>query len=356
VRELADHLRALIGRDGPISVARYMAEVLGHPEFGYYRRADPLGAAGDFITAPEVSQVFGELLGAWCAVVWQQMGRPDPVRLAEIGPGRGTLMADALRLLRKTAPGVRDAATLHLVETSPALRDKQIEALAGEDAHWHAALADVPPGPLLLIANEFFDALPVQQFEHTADGWRERLVDRDGEDFRFVLSGTITSPPIALDDAGNVFEICTEARELAGAIGARVARDGGAAIVIDYGHRTSGAGDTLQAVRGHRYHGVLDEPGSADLTAHVDFEALGHAARDAGALVYGPVPQGLFLERLGLRERTEVLCQSASDAQAADVRAASRRLIAASEMGSLFQALAIASPKQPPPPGFDDHP
>ena len=211
------------------------------------------------------------------------------------------------------------------------------------------------PSPLLLIANEFFDALPVQQFVRTADGWHERLVDRDGDGFRFVLSGAVVPPAIAPIDASNMFEVCPEGRVLSGAIGARIARDGGAAVVIDYGH-AAGGGDTLQAVRSHRYHSVLDEPGSADLTAHVDFDALGRAARDAGARVYGPIPQGLFLERLGVRERTEALCRDASDAQAADVRAASRRLIAASEMGSLFQALAIASPEQPPPPGFDDLP
>ena len=275
---------------GPITIAEYMAEALGHPEHGYYRRRDPLGAAGDFTTAPEIGQAFGELLGLWCADCWEQMGRPRPVRLVELGPGRGTLMADALRAAT-VMPGFRQAIDLHLVETSPTLRARQRQALGDAAPAWHDRFETVPAGPMLLIANEFFDALPVHQFQATAAGWRERLValEAGGDGFRPALASA-PSPAAALiapnlDPAGlppgSVVEVAPAGIALAGAIGARLTADGGATVIIDYGHAASAAGDTLQAVRGHRRHPVLAEPGAADLTAHVDFAALATPRREA---------------------------------------------------------------------------
>lgn len=351
---LADHLRALIAREGPITVERFMAETLGHPEYGYYRKGDPLGAAGDFITSPEITQVFGELIGAWCAVVWQQMGRPDPVRLVELGPGRGTLMADALRAIARTAGEFHAALRLHLVETSPALRAKQEAALGPANATWHEDLRAVPLGPMLLVANEFFDALPIQQFVRQADGWHQRLVDTNGGGFCFALSPEAVTQPVDLEKNGAIVEACPAGLAMARQIGRRLKAQGGAALIVDYGYAPSAAGDTLQAVRGHTFHDVLDAPGTADLTAHVDFAALARAAGRAGVKNFGPVPQGAFLSRLGLHQRIDTLAGAADPTQAAELRAAGRRLIDAKEMGTLFKVLALSGPDQPPPPGFHD--
>ena len=362
---LADHLRRRIAADGPLTVAEFMAEALGHPRHGYYTRRDPLGAAGDFITAPEISQMFGELIGLWCAVVWQDMGAPDPVVVVELGPGRGTLMADVLRAARP-APGFLDAARLHLVETSPVLRARQQAALAaaklGAAPAWHDTLDGVPEEPMLLIANEFFDALPVRQFQRTDEGWRERRVDA-GEDggFRFVLAPPAPLDPLAMKRLaaapesgvdGGVIEVCPDGLALAGAIGGRVARLGGAALILDYGPAESGAGETLQAVKDHAYHPVLEAPGEADLTAHVDFAGLAAAAMEAGAGAHGPVPQGTFLESLGIGARAEALLIGATAGQASDIHSAHRRLVDEGEMGTLFKALAVAHPEMAPPPGF----
>ena len=358
---LADHLRRRIAADGPLTVAEFMAEALGHPRHGYYRRRDPLGAAGDFITAPEISQMFGELIGLWCAVVWQDMGAPDPVVVVELGPGRGTLMADVLRAAR-TAPGFLGAARPHLVETSPLLTARQKEALAapglGSAPAWHDSLDGVPEGPMLLIANEFFDALPVRQFQRTDEGWRERQVDaQEDGGFRFVLAPPAPLDPLAmkrLADApdGGVVEVCPAGLALAGVIGGRVARHGAAALIVDYGPAESAAAETLQAVKGHAYHPVLEAPGEADLTAHVDFAGLAGAAIEAGAGAFGPIPQGTFLESLGLAARAEALAVGATAGQARDIRSAHRRLVDEAAMGTLFKALAVVHPDMAPPPGF----
>ena len=363
---LVDHLRQRIAREGPLTVARYMEEALSHPRYGYYRRSDPLGAAGDFITAPEISQMFGELIGLWCAVVWEALGSPAPVNLVELGPGRGTLMADALRAARRT-PAFLAAVAVHLVETSPLLRARQRDALpaAGVEGTpaWHEDFDGVPDGPLLLIANEFFDALPVRQFQRSGDGWRERLVDvgSEGDGFRFVLSPHLPEVPLAADTVppgvdgapeGSVIEVCPVAIGLARAIGERVAGRGGAALIVDYGHAESAFGETLQAVKGHAYHPVLSDPGAADLTAHVDFAALARAAVGAGARTFGPVDQGEFLERLGLGARAGGLLAKATPEQAAEIRAARRRLADREHMGALFKALAITGAGMAPPPGF----
>ena len=358
---LADHLRRRIAADGPLTVAEFMAEALGHPRHGYYMRRDPLGVAGDFITAPEISQVFGELIGLWCAVVWQEMGAPDPVVVVELGPGRGTLMADMLRAAA-TAPGFLGAARLHMVETSLVLRARQKEALAaallGSAPAWHDTFDSVPEGPMLLIANEFFDALPVRQFQRTDEGWRERRVgaDEDGG-FSFVLGLLAPLDPLAMkrlaDAPGSgVIEVCSAGLVLAGAIGERVARHGGGALIIDYGPVDGAAGETLQAVKGHAYHPVLETPGEADLTAHVDFAGLAAAAAEVGARAHGPVSQGAFLDSLGIGARADALLVGATAQQTSDIRSARRRLVDENEMGSLFKAIAVAHPEMATPPGF----
>lgn len=359
---LVDILVRCIALGGPLTVGQYMAEALGHPRHGYYVTRDPLGAAGDFVTAPEVSQMFGELIGLWCAVVWQAMGRPDPFLWVELGPGRGTLMADALRATRRV-PGFTDAARIHLVDTSPVLRTIQARTLANAGPTrppvWHDDLAKVPDGPILLIANEFFDALPIRQFQRTTDGWCERLVAVDGAGpaLRWGLSAPMPRPPLlptAVLDApvGSIAEVSPAAIGVADAIGRRLAGDGGAALIIDYGHAHSAAGETLQAVRGHAYHDVLADPGEADLTAHVDFERLLRAGAEAGAHPFGPIEQGTFLERLGLGARTEGLLARATPTQAEAIGTARQRLTAADQMGRLFKAAVLQSPRLPPPPGF----
>ncbi len=351
-------LRRRIQAAGPITVGDYMAEALGHPEHGYYRTRDPLGAAGDFITAPEVSQMFGELVGLWCAEMWRASGAPDPVLLVELGPGRGTLMADALRAARM-APEFTRALSVNLVETSPVLRERQRETLAGQEAAWRDSIDDVPGGPLLLVANEFFDALPVRQFERTKAGWRERMVGLDGERFCVALAPGESAAAALIPEAvrkaarqGDVAEIRPAVLAVVRTIGERIARFGGAALIVDYGHAAPAVGDTLQAVRNHESCDWLVDPGEADLTAHVDFAILARAAREAGAAAHGPVPQGAFLTALGLPVRADRLRREATPAQARDIEAACRRLIDPAEMGTLFKVLALTPTDAPPPPGF----
>lgn len=356
---LARRIARRIAEEGPLPVSAFMAAALGDPDEGYYMRRDPIGARGDFITAPEVSQMFGELIGLWCATVWQSMGAPDPFQWIELGPGRGTLAADALRAVSKTVPAFADAADIHLVETSPILRERQHTALSAHASPtWHETFESVPDGPILLVANEFFDALPAHQYVKAADGWRERCIGlaEDGQRFAFTdvpCPAPAVAPALASVHEGAVVEVCEAGVAIAGAIGERVARNGGAALIIDYGHARSAPGETLQAVRRHAFAEVLDRPGETGLTTHVDFEALGNAAVTAGGCVFGPVPQGVFLGRLGIEARAEMLARGADTEQAAAVHTALRRLVHPREMGLLFKALAIAGPHVPPLPGFD---
>ncbi|MDP1837024.1 MAG: SAM-dependent methyltransferase [Reyranella sp.] len=357
--ELGRLIARRIALTGPISIAGFMAEALGHPRLGYYRRVLPLGASGDFTTAPEISQMFGELLGAWLADRWLVLGSPAPVRLVELGPGRGALMADALRATRGV-PGFHAALDLHLVETNAPLRDAQRAALLGFTPSWHERFDDVPAGPLLLVANEFFDALPVRQFHRTAEGWRERMVGLapDGT-LRLALAPGLTPFAAALPEAaaGAEAELCEAGRALAAALGARLGRDGGWALIVDYGHDQSGLGSSLQAVRGHRGAGILDRPGETDLSTHVDFAALAAAATTAARVrAFGPVGQGDFLRRLGIAARTQSLKRQASPEQAHAIDAALARLIAPDQMGTLFRVLALGDDRSAQPAGFSDTP
>ena len=354
---LGQILAETIRRTGPIGVDRFMAIALGDPEHGYYPTRDPLGAAGDFTTAPEISQVFGEIIGLWCADQWQQIGCPDPVQLVELGPGRGTLMADLLRALA-VLPPCRAAIRLHLVETSPVLRRRQQETLQTRHPDvtptWHDGFDTVPTGPLLLVANEFFDALPIQQWQCRAGIWHERQVGLDGEGgFAFTL-GPAATPPVAPPPAaeGAIFETAGPALAIATAIGRRLTADPGAALIIDYGHLHSAAGETLQAVRAHRYAPVLDAPGEVDLTAHVDFAVLAGALTAGGGRCWGPVPQRQFLEFNGIAHRLAALTRGKPTAAAAEISHAVARLLDPLQMGSLFKVLAATSADRPAPAGF----
>jgi NADH dehydrogenase [ubiquinone] 1 alpha subcomplex assembly factor 7 len=331
---LDDIIKAKIADSGPITVAEYMQLALAHPEYGYYMRKDPLGAAGDFTTAPEISQVFGELIGAWLASQWLAMNKPE-CALVELGPGRGTLMNDILRATKHIS-GFHDAVSIHLVETSSVLKQKQWQTLAGKHPRiiWHETFSDIPPQPLLLVANEFFDALPIRQFVDRA----ERMVGLKENGFTWIPAS-----------AGTTKETCEPALHIVQEIAQRIKEHNGAALVIDYGY-TDGHGDTLQAVREHKYHDPLMEPGTADLTAHVDFTALKKSATDVAT--YGPVPQGAFLTRLGVADRTVLLCQNASDEQVVDIYAGVRRLTDPAEMGELFKVLALTRIENPKPEGF----
>lgn len=352
-RLLAERIRAT----GPLSIAEYMTEALHHPTLGYYARRDPIGRAGDFITAPEVSQIFGELLGLWCADAWERMGRPDPVILAELGPGHGTLMADALRALR-VAPHFRRALRLHLVEASAMLRYLQAEKLGGAEPVWHDDLAALPEGPLILIANEFLDALPIKQKVRGANGWNERRVTLapDGETLMFTVDASLSDGPalaaFASAPPGSIREVCPGALRIADALGVRFARERGAALFIDYGYFPSVCGDTIQALKQHRRHDVLADPGEADLTTHVDFATFAATAARAGARAYGPVTQGTFLTALGAKERAAQLLKATTPTQAAAIESGVRRLLDEKEMGTLFKALALADPKLGTPAGF----
>jgi len=356
---LERRIAALIAAQGPISVAQYMALALHDAEGGYYATRQPFGAAGDFTTAPEISQMFGEMLGLWCVQVWHDQGQPKKKRLVELGPGRGTMMADALRAA-KTAPEFLEGLEVVLVEASPAQQKTQAEKLKGCGAavrwttHFDDSLTD---RPLFLLANEFFDAMPIRQYVKTARGWCERMVvARDGV-LDFALAPLPTpSAAIAATRAGapegGVYEVSPAATALAEAIARVVGEKGGGALLMDYGYGAEpGYGETLQAVGGHQFADVLADPGENDLSAHVDFAALGDAARHGGAAIYGPRGQGEFLADLGITGRAEQLMKSNPDSAKA-LFAAVERLIGPAQMGDLFKALAFLPRSAAKPPGF----
>jgi len=358
--ELGDEIRHRISLNGPLNIARYMSLCLSHSKHGYYMTRDPLGVLGDFTTAPEISQIFGEIIGLWTAYIWQAIGAPTRLQLVELGPGRGTLMADALRAIRAAAPNCMAALDLHLIETSPVLRAKQAEALAasGISPHWHDKVQAVPPGAAVFLANEFFDALPIHQYQRVDKGWREILVTNDGQGgFAPGLSGMPAKQsylPRAYHDApiGAIAEISPARDAVMKAIADRLSRQAGAALIIDYGHLATAPGDTLQAVREHDYVSPFEAPGKADLTSHVDFGQLARITEKAGATAHPPLTQGAFLKALGIEARAAMLRTGADADQSAAIEAAVKRLTDDDAMGHLFKVLCVTSRTPEPPAPF----
>lgn len=343
-----------------MSVAAYMEAALTHPEYGYYMHARPVGAQGAFTTAPEISQFFGEIIGVWCAHAWQSIEMPPQCLLMEAGPGRGTLMADLLRATRHVV-GFHEALEVRLVEVSPVLRQEQARALSAYPfVTWEDAFFSEIAAPSILIANEFLDALPVRQFERMAEGWHERLVgwseaqglhwavaqepDEEAEKSGFLPQGA---------EIGAIAEYCPQALALSAKLAEmwRASGQPGVALFIDYGFEV-GYGDTLQAVRRHRYHPVLARPGEADITAHVDFGALGRAAQACGLQIWGPVSQAHFLGALGVAQRCEAMMSRADPEQKEALLSGFRRLVDPEQMGRLFKVMALASPDMPLLEGF----
>ncbi|KAL9993510.1 putative protein arginine methyltransferase NDUFAF7 [Helianthus debilis subsp. tardiflorus] len=396
--ELVKHLKSVIKfRGGPISVAEYMEEVLINPKAGFYINRDVFGAEGDFITSPEVSQMFGEMIGVWAMCLWEQMGQPDRVNLVELGPGRGTLMADLLRGASKFEKFTQSI-NIHMVEVSPALKKIQkmtlkcnneddadadentATTLTGIPVSWHSTLEEVPTGlPTIIIAHEFFDALPVHQFQKASRGWCEKMIDV-GEDskFRVVLSPQPTPATLYLlkrckwaqtQELSKLehVEVCPKAIDLTQTIAKRISSDGGGALIIDYG-LDSIVSDSLQAIRKHKFVNILDDPGSADLSAYVDFPAIKHSAEEVSedVCVYGPITQSQFLGNLGINFRVEALLQNCTDEQAESLRTGYWRLVGDGEapfwegpdeqtpigMGSRYLAMAIVNKKQGTPVPF----
>lgn len=343
---LAAAFRRLIANTGPISVMHYMGEANAR----YYASRDPLGAAGDFVTAPEISQMFGELIGLWMADIWLRAGQPDAVHYVELGPGRGTLARDALRAAKRFG----FAPQVHLVEGSPVLRAVQAEAVPG--AIWHDDLSTVPAnGAMLLIANEFLDALPVHQSVLTAQGWRERMVGLDEDRFVPIAGGRPMDAAIPAErrtaPEGAIIESCPGAAATLHEVAGRLTVQGGAALFIDYGYDRVQYGSTLQAVQAHRKVDPFADPGTADLTALVDFETLAQVAASHGARWLGTVEQGAWLQAMGIDARSQALCRSAPE-HADLIRSARDRLVEPAQMGRLFKVMGLASPTWPDGAGF----
>lgn len=349
-------LREKILQSGPLSIADYMELCLAHPEHGYYRKQDPFGLRGDFITAPEISQIFGEMIGVWAYEMWRRLGA-GAMSLVELGPGRGTLMADLLRATRNM-PGFHDAITIHMVETSPTLANAQYIKLRNEHPRieWLDGFEEVPEAPLLVVANEFFDALPIRQYVMTDGGMCERRVgwNEETQALEFVLG----NPSLSLAKSGQkiadgtVMEQCPAARSVMRQLAARLHAHGGAALVIDYGYLGDAHRDTLQAVKAHHYHPVLADPGDADLTAHVDFNTLANVAEGEGVALFGPIAQGKFLRQIGAELRLEMLLKHAVGEQKNELIGGLERLMSPQAMGDLFQVMGLSFPAPEEMPGF----
>ena len=359
---LETEIRRRITLAGPMPVRQFMALCLSHPDYGYYMTRDPLGRSGDFITSPEISQVFGELLGLWAASTWHMMGQPENVRLVELGPGRGTLMLDALRAAQ-VVPAFRAALVVHLIEVSPALQERQQQSLGALDVPvmWHQSFEEVPDGPIIVLANEFFDAMPINQAIKQFNGWYERVIEIDNAgNLVFGIANELIPlfeqlVPASVRDAqlGAIYE--WRADNLPLAIGRRVVQQGGAALIVDYGHVESAPGETLQAVGGHAFASPLVSPGEVDLTAHVDFQAFALASESMGARVDGPIDQAALLRNLGIDKRAAALKAYASAEKAAEIDVAVKRLLGEGPtgMGTLFKAIAVANPELGTLPGFE---
>ncbi len=361
--KLFDNLKLRVLSEGSLTLADFMGEALGNSEHGYYKNESPIGESGDFITSPEISQMFGELIGLWSAVCWKQLGCPQKFNFIELGPGRGTLLVDAIRAARGV-PGYLDALEFHLVETSPILTQCQKQSLLQikNNLVWHEHFDHVPGGPFFLIGNEFLDALPIRQYLGAAGEWYERIITLNDDCSAFCWS---TSPipasinfPIPTDfvgcNDGVIWEICSEARKIVSSISSALQKWGGVAAFIDYGYDKQLGGDTFQAVRHHKYVNPLMAPGLADLTAHVDFEALKLLAEEKGIKVSGPITQRVFLSRLGIRQRSERLMNGVTQHQKSVIKTGLKRLIDDNKMGSLFKVIALSYPKTFKPEGFSD--
>ena len=343
-------IRNKIAAEGPITIADFMELCLTHPKYGYYTSKDPFGAQGDFTTAPEMTQVFGEVIGLWCVEMWKHLGSPAKFSLCELGPGRGTLMKDALRAAQ-LVPDFVNAVDLYLLESSPLLREKQAAALAPYKPKWITSMTELPDQPVLTIANEFFDALPIRQFIFQGGEWKERRIAlAPNETFTFVTAPAPDAPTYESDE-GAIVEICPSSFEMASSIARPIVKNRGAALIIDYGDDEV-IGETLQAVIKHRQAHLLTTAGHADITAHVSFAPIMTGVRKIGCRVFGPIPQGEFLLALGARERTEMLCSNASEEQRRTLNAALHRLTDISLMGNLFKVLAFTDKGTANPPGL----
>jgi len=337
----AERIATAIAAEGPLTVARFMEIAASH----YYASKDAFGAAGDFITAPEISQMFGEMIGAWIVDTWMQMGKPETAQLIELGPGRGTLAADIMRTI-SAWPDCRAAFTLHLVETSPLLRQKQADILMKYSPTWYERLEEVPLGTGFIVANEFLDALPIRQFERRDGQWLERHVSYDAGAHKFLFTLLPPKAPPAIPSAfseaaeGSIFETSPATLDVMRQIATRVAEAEGAALLVDYGHVKQGIGDTLQTLRHHKYSPVLEAPGQDDITAHVDFAACAEAAAPL-ARVVGPITQGEFLISLGIEARAAALSEKANENQQKEIGAALHRLTGPEAMGRLFKVMAL---------------
>lgn len=340
---LTKQIAARIQEQGPITVAEYMETAAAH----YYATRTPFGEEGDFTTSPEISQMFGEMIGAWLVDIWLQMGQPENVQLIELGPGRGTLMADIMRTI-SSWPAFKSSVSIHMIENSPQLRQAQATTLKNYRPTWYDRLDEVPAGLNFIVANEFFDALPIHQFKKVKGEWKERAVDYDEVEntFRF------TTVPLDFDVAsimpegflkapdGCIFEVSPSSLSVLDQISARISENGGAALIVDYGHSETGLGDTLQSVAAHNYSDALENPGTKDITAHVDFATFKTVASQR-VRVHGPVTQGEFLKSLGIEQRGESLAANATDEQRRDIIHALQRLTATAEMGSLFKVMGL---------------
>lgn len=351
-------IRDKILAEGPISIADYMALALSHPEHGYYTTRNPFGVRGDFVTAPEISQIFGEMVGIWTAATWSQLGG-GPVSLVELGPGRGTLMADVLRAT-KSIPDFHNAITIHMVETSPTLAHVQYMRLRDEHPRieWVDSVDELPQSKMLFVANEFFDALPIKQHVMTDEGMRERRVGWNAEKqvLEFVLgdAGLMLAKSSSKIPAGTVMEQSPASKAVMRQIATRMKANGGAALIIDYGYLGDAHRDTLQAVKTHLFHPVLEAPGEADITAHVDFMSLMHIAESAGNKAWGIATQGTFLRRIGAELRLEMLLKNAPQEQRESLIAGLARLMSPQAMGDLFKVMAVTHDARIEPAGFSE--
>lgn len=362
---LVETIAQQIVSEGPISVGHFMHIALNHPHQGYYTAQPGIGEDGDFITAPEISQLFGEIIGVWVLQTWMEMGSPENWQLVELGPGRGTLLNDVMRVL-KIRPQAIENVRVHLVEVSPILRTEQahIAKRLNIEPQWHNQLCEVPNNlPCVVLANEFFDALPIRQFIRQTSGWCERRIALTKNTPSATPELCFTAVPTAYNveaenpaahaaQPGDVIEIGTAAKTISEEIGARIARTPSRALIIDYGYVAGSNGDTFQALKRHQKIDPLTELGSADITAHVDFPALARAAQATGALAFAPMGQGDFLKTMGIDARLSALSKNATPEQALKLTRQVHRLTAEEEMGTLFQVLALSNAALPPPPPF----